>query len=386
MTDFDRITVAELRRRGGLKWTYAGPDVLGAFVAEMDFGTSPAVEAALRDAIDRRDFGYLTPAAAREMAEAVAAWLARQQNWAVDPARIRPLPDVLKGLEAAITIFSRPGSPVILPTPAYMPFLSVPPQLGREIIQVPMVTRGGRLALDLDGIAAAFRAGGHLLILCSPCNPACRVYTTAELAAVTEVVARHGGRVFADEIHSPLVYPGYRHTPYAKTSAEAARHSITSISASKGWNLPGLKCAQLILTSDADAETWAAAGRLAERGASTPGVRANTAAFTAGGDWLAEVVGYLDGNRMLLADLIGEHLPRVRYRPPEGTYLAWLDCRALGLGDRPGEFFLDKAQVLVNDGPAFGEAGKGHVRLNFATPRPVLTQIVRQLGNAVANR
>ena len=249
-----------------------------------------------------------------------------------------------------------------------------------------MVTRGGRLALDLDGIAAAFRAGGHLLILCSPCNPAGRVYTPAELAAVTEVVARHGGRVFADEIHAPLIYPGHRHTPYAKTSAQAARHSITSISASKGWNLPGLKCAQLILTSDADAETWAAAGGLAEHGASTPGVRANTAAFTAGGDWLAEVLSYLDGNRMLLADLIAEHLPGVRYQPPEGTYLAWLDCRALGLGDSPGEFFLDKAQVLVNDGPAFGEAGKGHVRLNFATPRPVLAQIVRQLGNAVANR
>ena len=212
------------------------------------------------------------------------------------------------------------------------------------------------------------------------------MYTPGELAAVTEVVARHGGRVFADEIHAPLVYPGHQHTPYARTSAEAAGHSITSVSASKGWNLPGLKCAQLILTSDADAETWAAAGGLAEHGASTPGVRANTAAFTAGGDWLAEVLSYLDGNRMLLAGLIAEHLPGVRYQPPEGTYLAWLDCRALGLGDSPGEFFLDKAQVLVNDGPAFGVAGKGHVRLNFATPRPILTQIVRQLGNAVANR
>ena len=218
----DQLSVAELRRRGSLKWTYAGPDVLGAFVAEMDFGTSPAVEAALRDVIERRDFGYLPPAAAREMAEVVAAWLARQHGWVVDPARIRPLPDVIKGLEAAITVFSRPGSPVILPTPAYMPFLTVPPQLGREIIQVPMITSGGRLTLDPDGIAAAFRAGGHLLILCNPCNPVGRVYTPAELAAVTDVVERHGGRVFADEIHAPLVYPGGRHIPYASTSSVAA--------------------------------------------------------------------------------------------------------------------------------------------------------------------
>ncbi len=382
----DQLSVPELRRRGGLKWTYAGRDVLGAFVAEMDFGTSPAVEAALRDVIERRDFGYLPPSAAQEMAEVVAAWLARQHDWVVDPARIRPLPDVIKGLEAAITVFSRPGSPVILPTPAYMPFLTVPPQLGRQIIQVPMITSGGRLTLDPDGIAAAFRAGGHLLILCNPCNPVGRVYTPAELAAVTDVVERHGGRVFADEIHAPLVYPGGRHIPYASTSSVAAAHTITSVSASKGWNLPGLKCAQLILSSEADAETWAAVGFLTEHGASTPGVRANIAAFRDGGDWLAEVVAYLDGSRALLADLLAEHLPGVRYRPPEGTYLAWLDCRGLGLGDSPGEFFLDKAQVLVNDGPAFGEAGRGHVRLNFATPRPILAQIIRQMGRAAANR
>jgi cystathionine beta-lyase len=383
---FDRITIDELRRRGGIKWTYAGPDVLGAFVAEMDFGTAPAVEAALQDVIGRRDFGYLTPAAAEQMAQACAAWFADQHGWTVDPARIRPLPDVIAGLQAAITVFSRPGSPVILPTPAYMPFLSVPPLLGREIIQVPMVTTEGRLALDTGGIDAAFRAGGHLLILCNPCNPVGRVYTPAELVAVAEVTARHGGRVFADEIHAPLVYPGHRHTPYASVSEAAAAHAITSISASKGWNLPGLKCAQLILSSEPDIEIWNAVGRLTEHGASTPGVHANIAAFSAGQDWLAEVLEYLDGNRMLLGDLIAEHLPGVRYRPPEGTYLAWLDCRELGLGDSPGEFFLDKAQVLVNDGPAFGDAGNGHVRLNFATPRPILAEIIRRLGQAVANR
>ena len=385
-TALDSITADELRRRGSLKWTSAGPGVLGAFVAEMDFGTAPAVGTALQAAIGRCEFGYLTPAAATELAEAVAAWLARRHGWAVDPARIRPLPDVIKGLEAAIAVFSRPGSPVILPTPAYMPFLSVPPALGRQIIQVPMIAGDGRLVLDLDGIDAAFRAGGHLLILCNPCNPAGRVYTRSELLAVAEVVDRHGGRVFADEIHAPLVYAGHRHVPYASVCATAAGHTLTATSASKGWNLPGLKCAQLILGNQADAETWAGAGLLHERGASTLGVRANIAAFTAGQDWLDEVLGYLDGNRTLLAGLLAEHLPAVRYRPPEGTYLAWLDCRGLGLGERPGEFFLDQARVLVNDGPAFGAAGNGHVRLNFATPRPILTQIVRQLGAAVQSR
>ena len=382
----DRITVAELRRRGGLKWTYAGPEILGAFVAEMDFGTAPEVEMALREVIARQDFGYLTPHAARQMAEAVAAWLASRHGWAVDPDRIRPLPDVIKGLEAAITLFSRPGSPVILPTPAYMPFLSVPPLLGREIIQVPMTTAAGRAALDLDGIDAAFRAGGHLLILCNPCNPVGRVYTRAELAGVSEVIERHGGRVFADEIHAPLTYPGHRHVPYASLSDATAGHTLTATSASKGWNLPGLKCAQLILSNDADAGLWAQAGRLIEHGASTPGVHANIAAFTAGQAWLAGVLDYLDSSRVMLGNLLAEYLPDIRYQPPEGTYLAWLDCRDLDLGDNPGEFFLDKAWVLVNDGPAFGEAGAGHVRLNFATPRPVLIEIISRLARAVANR
>jgi cystathionine beta-lyase len=382
----DQITVAELRHRGGLKWTYAGPEVLGAFVAEMDFGTAPAVEDALRVVVSRQAFGYLTPAAAAELAATVAAWLNRRHGWAVDPALIHPLPDVIMGLEAAINVFSRPGSPVVLPTPAYMPFLSVPPALGRPVIQVPMATDGGRPVLDLDAIAAAFQAGGHLLILCHPANPAGRVYTPAELRAVAEVVDAHGGRVFADEIHAPLVYPGHRHVPYASVSAVAASHALTAVSASKGWNLPGLKCAQLIVTNPADQATWADAGLLYERGTSPLGVVAAIAAFSRGEDWLAEVLSYLDGNRTLLASLLAEQLPAVGYRPPEGTYLAWLDCRPLGLGDRPGEFFLDRARVLVNDGPAFGAAGNGHVRLNFATPRPILTRIVGQLAAAVRAR
>ena len=386
----DRITIDELCRRGGMKWSRGGPGVIGAFVAEMDFGAAPAIAEALRDVIERADFGYLSDHAREELAQACAAWQRDRYGWTVDPARIRPLPDVIKGLEAAITVFSRPGSPVILPTPAYMPFLTVPPRLGRQIIQVPMVTGDGRLVLDLDGIDAAFRQGGHLLILCNPCNPVGRVYTRDELAAVSEVVARNDGRVFADEIHAPLIYPGGTHVPYASVSGQAAHHSVTGTAASKGWNLPGLKCAQLILTNDADAATWVGQGFIFEHGASTPGVRASTAAYRGGGDWLADVVGYLDGSRRLLASLLAEHLPAIRHQPPEGTYLAWLDCRDL-FGDRgievsPAEFFLARARVLLTDGAACGEAGRGHVRLNFATPRPILTEIVRRMAEAVHAR
>ena len=384
----DQITAEELRRRGSVKWTRGGPGVIGAFVAEMDFGAAPAIDQALREVIARAEFGYLAEDAAAEMAQACADWQRHSYGWTVHPARIRPLPDVLKGLEAAITVFSRPGSPVILPTPAYMPFLTLPRLLGREIIQVPMLVEDGRRVLDLDGIDAAFAAGGHLLVLCNPCNPVGRVYTKDELGSVAEVVARNAGRVFADEIHAPLIYPGGTHIPYASVCDQAAEHSVTATAASKGWNLPGLKCAQLVLTNDADAATWADGGMgfMFEHGASTPGVRATTAAYRDGAAWLSDVVGYLDGSRRLLERLLREQLPAVGYQPPEGTYLAWLDCRDLRVDGSPAEFFEAKAQVLLTDGVACGEAGRGHVRLNFATPRPILAEIVRRMAEAVNGR
>jgi cystathionine beta-lyase len=379
----DRITADELRRRGSLKWTRGGPGVLGAFVAEMDFGIPPAVEAALGDAVRRADFGYLSDQAAAELRQACADWQRSAYGWPVDAARVWPMADVLKCLEATISVFSRPGSPVILPTPAYMPFVTLPGLVGRELIQVPMVTgKDGRLTLDLDGIAAAFRAGGHLLVLVNPCNPVGRVYSPGELAALADVVDRNGGRVFADEIHAPIVYPGGRHVPYAFLSPMAASHSVTAVSASKAWNLPGLKCAQLIVTSDADAAAWERAWPLYEHDASTPGARASTAAYRGAGEWLSDVLGYLDGNRRALADLLGEHLPAVRYTPPEGTYLAWLDCRALDLPAGLAAFFLERAGVLATDGADCGDAGRGFLRLNIATPRPILAEMVRRMGAA----
>src|ERR1700728_3046044 len=325
----DRTTEEELRARGSLKWTKGGPGVIGAFVAEMDFGVAPPIEAALLDVIKRADFGYLSQHALTEMAAACAAWQRERYGWDVDPGRVRPLPDVITGLAAAIRVFSRPGSPVIVPTPAYMPFLTLPASLDREIVQVPMAADDGRPVLDLDGIDAAFKRGGHLLILCNPGNPVGRVYGRDELTAVAEVVEANGGRVFADEIHAPLLYPGGAHVPYASLSGTAAAHTVTGTAASKGWNLPGLKCAQLLLSNDRDAAPWPERGSAFEHGASTPGVRATTAAYRDGGPWLDDAVAYLDGSRALLARLLAEHLPEAGYQPPEGTYLAWLDCRAL---------------------------------------------------------
>jgi cysteine-S-conjugate beta-lyase len=379
---YDQLTEDALRAAGGLKWTRY-PTAIGAWVAEMDLGTAPAVTRALHEAVDRARFGYLTTHAADEMARACSAWHARRYGWEVPPAWISPLPDVIAGLQAVIEHFTPPGSPVVLPTPAYMPFRTVPGLLGRELIEVPMVERDGRATYDLDGIAGALRAGAGLVIHVNPHNPLGRVFTAEEQLELAAVVDRAGARVFSDEIHAPLVHPGAVHQPYASLSAVTARHTLTATSASKAWNLPGLKAAQLVLSDGADAEHWARVGFLFGHGASTLGVIANTAAYDAGGPWLDGVLGYLDGNRRLLADLLAERLPEVRYRPPEGTYLAWLDCRRLGLDGPVGEFFLDRAGVALVDGPECGAPGQGHVRLNFATGRTLLTAMVDRMAAAV---
>ncbi|HEX4657365.1 MAG TPA: aminotransferase class I/II-fold pyridoxal phosphate-dependent enzyme, partial [Streptosporangiaceae bacterium] len=376
----DTTTAAALRARGSYKWAAPGPDGFGAAVAEMDFGAAPPILDALAGLSADANFGYLPPFLADELGAACAEYQHRRYGWKVDPGLVHHVPDVVKALEIAITYFSRPGSPVILPTPAYMPFLKVPGFLGREIIQVRMRDDDGFFTLDLDAIDDAFRAGGHLLIFCNPYNPLGRVFTGDEIARLTDVVDSRGGRVFADEIHAPLVYPGMRHIPYASTSDTAASHALTATSASKAWNLPGLKCAEVILTNEPDRQRWDEMGLLPARGASNPGVVANIAAFRHGQPWLDEVLAYLDDSRRLLADLVGRHLPQVRYRPPDGTYLAWLDCTALDLPDSPGALVTERAHVTVVDGPEFGTGGAGAFRFNFATPRPVLTEMVERIA------
>ena len=379
----DTTTAATLRARGSYKWTAPGPGGLGAAVAEMDFGAAPAITDALAGLSADAAFGYLPQHMADDLAAACAEFGQRRYGWEVDPALIRPMPDVLRALEIAISHFSRPGSPVILPTPAYMPFLTIPGFLGRDIIHVPMHDDAGFFTLDLEAIDGAFRAGGHLLVFCSPCNPLGRVFTESEMKQVTEVVDRHGGLVFADEVHGPLIYPGMRHIPYAPTSDTAAGHTLTATSASKAWNLPGLKCAQVILTSESDRQRWDELGLFATRGASNPGVAANIAAFRHGEPWLDEVLGYLDESRHRLADLLAAHLPLVRYRPPDGTYLAWLDCTAMRLAGSPGELIVDRALVTVVDGPAFGPGGEGSFRFNFATPHPILDEMVERMASGL---
>jgi cystathionine beta-lyase len=349
----------------------------------MDFGTAPVVVDVMHEAIDLGLLGYLPDRLVTQLSQAWAGWARDRYGWDVPPEWVRPLGDVVAGLEVAIEHFSKPGAPVILPTPAYMPFLFVPEGLGRRVIQVPLAVADGRYVYDLDALDAAFRAGGDLLVLCNPHNPTGRVLERGEMVSIAEVVERHGGRVFSDEIHAPLVYDGHRHVPYASVSDVTAGHTVTAVSASKAWNVPGTKCAQLVLSNERDAERWGTVGHRFEHGASNLGVVATIAAYERGGPWLEEVLDHLDGNRRLLADLLADQLPEIGYTAPEGTYLAWLDFRALDLGDHPAEHLRVKAGVALTDGPECGQVGAGFARYNFATTRAILEQTVGRLAAAV---
>jgi cystathionine beta-lyase len=381
---FDSLTADAMRAGGSWKWSTPGTDVqgrglIGAFVAEMDFPAAPAVADAVRECADANRFGYLPDGWVADMAAACAAFWSDRFGWPIDPDRIRPLPDVLTALTAVVRHFTPPGTPVLLPTPAYMPFLTVPGMLGRDLVRVPMAHSDGVWGLDLEALDAAFAASGSkLLVLTNPHNPSGRVLTAAELAGVTEVVERHGARVFADEIHAPLTFDGRVHLPYAASSEVAAAHTLTATSASKAWNLPGLKCGQLILSNAEDAARWTEVGYLSEHGTATPGVLASTAAYAHGREWLDDVLAYLDGNRALLRDAT---LPGLDVTVPEGTYLAWLDGTALGLDEPPSAFFAREAGVVMTDGAAC--AGPGGMRLNLAMARPVLADALERMSAAL---
>jgi cystathionine beta-lyase len=370
---------SEYRRLGSLKWTGYEPDVLAAWVAEMDFGLAPAVSASLKDAVDRGMTGYPYPYLERETAEAATGYWSDTFGWVVDPASVYPAPDVIAGLGRCIQHLTPPGSPVVLHTPVYFPFFSMVEDAGREIFEVPS-TRGadGRFRIDVAGIDRALSEGAGSVVLCNPWNPTGRVLTEEEIADVIEVAARHDARVLADEVHGPITYDS-AHVPAASIDPERV---ATVTAASKAWNLPGLKCAQVVLTNPADREIWEPHFTPDRVGVGTFGLVASTAAFTHGRDWLADVLTRLDRNRALLAETMADQAPEVVMGPVEGSYLAWLDFSAYPIDD-PADFLLDRARVALSAGEPFRGDSSRFARLNFATDEVTLVAIVERIGAAV---
>ncbi|WP_439941575.1 MalY/PatB family protein [Streptomyces sp. BBFR115] len=374
------LTPDELRRRTSMKWRTHPADVLPLWVAEMDVPQPEAVVRAVTDALALGDTGY---PAGTAYAEALAAFAAKRWGWdTLAVERTALVPDVMLGVVEMLKLVTGPGDPVIVNPPVYPPFFQFVTHMDRRVVQAPL---GPDLRLDLDALDEAFGravAGGGraAYLLCNPQNPTGTVHTAAELTAVAELAGRHGVRVVADEIHAPLTAAGAAFVPYL--SVPGGERGLSLMSASKGWNLAGLKAALAVAGPEAAADL----ARLPEEvghGASHLGVIAHTAALRDGIAWLDALLAGLDENRRLLDALLAEHLPEIRHRPGRATFLAWLDCRGLGLGDDPAQVFLDRGRVALNSGLPFGEGGAGHVRLNIGTSPDLITEAVRRMTEAV---
>lgn len=379
----DAITLEDLTATGATKWT-RGDGTIGAFVAEMDFGIAGAITERLHREVDRGAFGYLPADMKAELQQATAGFLRRRANWDVDTSHIHEMPDVIAVFQAVIDSFIHPDSKIIIPTPAYMPFLKVPPAMGREFIEVEMVVdeNTGRYSYDLAAIEAAFDDGGELLVLCNPHNPTGRVFDRDEMAEIVDLVDRKGGRVFSDEIWLPLILNG-EHIPYASLNDTAAGHTVAAVAASKAFNLPGLKCAQLVTSNEADRAHWTAVGQMPMHRAANLGLAATSAAYTDGEGWLDDIRTYLRRNRDRLTELVADLLPKARVNAMDGTYIAWLDLRAYGVDGSLREYLLEHAQVECTDGTACGQAWGGYVRFVYAMPEPLMVEAITRIATAL---
>lgn len=380
LTALAALPLDVLRQRRSTKWRTYPDDVIPMFVAETDFPLAEPISRVLSDAIAIGDTGYTPPDPG--LRDAYAGFAARRFGWTADPARMRSTADVMMGVVELLRATISPGDRVIIAPPVYPPFAACIPEAGGVVESVPLVDTGEAWELDLLGIEAALAGGARAVLLCNPHNPTGTVHSRETLAALADLAAGFGAVVISDEIHAPLVQPGIDYTPFLSASATAAEVGYTVTSASKAFNLAGLKCALMIAAAD---HTWAVVRQLppeVEWRTGLFGAIAGVAAFSPESDaWLDAQLVTLDENRRLLAELLAEHVPQAGYRMPDAGYLAWIDLTAYGWGDDPARHILAEARVALHHGPQFGAEGAGHVRLNFGCSPDLIREAVTRIGS-----
>lgn len=373
---FADLDLDRLRTRTCAKWNLYPADVLPLWVAEMDAYIAQPIIDAVTAALANGDTGYPW---GRGYAEAYASYASDRWGYAPDTAATAMVADVMSGVREVSRAIGEAGSAIIVTPPVYPPFYGVAKTLDRPVVTAPLDAED---RLDPAALEAAFKeatAGGKnaIFLLCNPHNPTGTVHTRAELEMVANLARQYGVRVISDEIHCPLVLPTSTMVPYLSVANTGPDFAV--LSASKGWNLAGFKAALVLAGADAADELAA----LGFHGAGHIASIAHTAAFNHARDWNDAAVQGIDANRKLLADLLETHLPSVGYRLPEATYLGWLDCRELGLGDDPAAAFLEKGRVAFNSGLTFGAGGEGHVRFNMATSPAIIEEAVMRMVKTV---
>jgi cystathionine beta-lyase len=381
--DLDAVRPASRRPSRGEKWTTYPDDVLPLWVADMDFPIAEPIRRVLRFAVERSDLGYPIHPAPTEIPKLTAERMHHEHGWLVAPERVEIISDVVQGMYTAVYQFSKPGDGVIVQTPIYPPFLGSVLKQGRRLDENALSLGARGYEFDLESLRHATDASTRLLLLCNPHNPTGRAFRREELEALARLAVERDWIVVADEIHQDLVWGDRRHVPFASLGPEVERRTITLTAASKAFNIAGLRCAVAIFGSDELKRQFCALPRHLRGGIGMLGIEALDAAWRHSGPWLSEVCAYLEANRSFLIDFVRDELPGVVLHPPEATYLAWLDCRALDLHPSPFAFFLEKAKVALSDGATFGAPGRGFARINFATSRAILSEALERIAKAL---
>ena len=381
--DLDGVRPQARRPSRGEKWALYPDDVLPVWVADMDFPIAEPIRRVLRTAVERSDLGYPIHPAPTDLQEIVVARMRERFDWSPDPKLVEILTDVVQGMYVALAQFSEPGDGAVVQTPIYPPFLGSVNAMGRRVVENPLALTPAGYRMDLDGLRRAVDARTRLLLLCNPHNPSGRSFTREELTAVAELARERDLVVVSDEIHADLVWDGRRHIPFPALSEDAASRSIVLTAASKAFNIAGLRCGVAIFGSAELKRRFNGLPRHLRGGIGTLGIEALRAAWRYGQPWLDQVCAYLTANRAFVTDFVKGELPGVVLHPPEATYLAWLDCRALDLRPSPYQHFLERGRVALSDGAAFGEVGRGFARINFATSRAILTDALERVAKSL---
>jgi cystathionine beta-lyase len=393
--DFDSLP--DRRKTDSIKWDYYPEDVLPLWVADMDFVSPEPVLRALHERVAHGVFGYPGNIAQRDgqpsgLAEIVIQRLAERYGWQVQADELVFIPGVVAGFHMACHALAAhpvPGQSssggVLIQTPVYPPFLGAAEVAGMTRQEMELTRNpDGSYTIDWEAFEAAFTPETRMFLLCNPHNPVGRVFRKDELERMAEICLRHGVIICSDEIHCDLLFSGQRHIPIASLSPEIGRSTITLIAPSKTYNIAGLGCSIAIIQSESLRRRFRQAHKGLVHGVNVLGWVAGEAAYREGQEWLDQLLIYLEGNRDCLYDFVQNELPGVQMAKPEGTYLAWLDCREAGIDSDPYEFFLQQAKVALNSGKTFGRGGEGFVRLNFGCPRGMLLEALERMKAALA--
>ena len=379
-------SLSELQKHRSEKWRGFANDILPLPVAEMDFPVAQPIRDLLSEMVTTSDMGYLGPIS--EMGTSFSGFAKRRWNWDVEPQYVRIATDVGVAVVELLRVFAKPGEKVLISSPVYQNFYTWIRETKIEMVDVPFVRNaqevdGTGWSHDWEAIEKAYQSGIKVHLLCSPHNPMGKVYTKDDLTRIISLAKNHGVIVISDEIHAPLTFKEQPFIPLLSLGEDAANVGIAVTAASKGWNIAGLKCAIIISQNEKMHEKLNELPPAMHYRASLLGAFATVAAFEKGEPWLDSVLEMLDDNRNLITNLVESRLPAIGYAQPHCSYLAWLDVSKLNLGEDPGAALLERAKVAFNAGHIYGELGRGHVRLNFATSPVIITEAFERIACAL---